>query len=218
MLNLEKLRRATGATPENAARWIDAINLTLSRFEINTPARIAAFLAQCGHESAGLSRTRENFNYSPEGLCNTFNTRRVTRFTLAQAQKYGRVPGQHQANQEIIGSIAYASRMGNGSVESGDGFRYCGRGLGQLTGKDNYRAAGEALGFDYLENPELVEMSPHGALVFGWFWNQGNATGRSLNALADEGRVDNISRAINGGNNGLLARADMTRAALLAVA
>lgn len=214
MLNLEQVRRATGATAHDAARWLDAINETLVMFSITTPARIAAFLAQCGHESSGLSRTRENFNYSPEGLVNTFNSRRKQRFTLVMAQKYGRVPGQHPANQEMIASIAYADRMGNGPVESGDGFRYCGRGLGQLTGRDNYQNAGNALGVNFLEHPELVEMSPHGALTFGWHWHQGNVTGKSLNLLADCGNVDGISRAINGGNNGLVARADLTRVAL----
>jgi putative chitinase len=214
MVNLEQLMKATGATAANAARWIDALNATMERFEINTPARIACFLAQCGHESAGLSATRENFNYSPQALVITFNSRRRQRFTLALAEKYGRVPGHHQANQQMIGSIAYADRMGNGDVESGDGFKYCGRGLGQLTGKDNYRDAGKFLGVDFLEHPELVEMSPYGALTFGWHWHEGNSTGRTLNVLADEGDVDGISRAINGGNNGLVARQDLTAAAM----
>ena len=214
MLTLEQLQRATGATAANAARWIDALEDTMTRFDITTPQRIACFLAQIGHESNGLATCRENFNYSPEGLRNTFNTRRQERFTLSTAQKYGRVAGQHQANQEAIGSIAYANRMGNGDIESGEGFLYCGRGLGQLTGKNNYRAAGEALGVDFLTHPELVEMSPYGALVFGWHWDSGNATGRSLNELADEGDVDAISRAVNGGNNGLVARADLTDIAL----
>jgi len=214
MITIDQLRRATGATAADAARWLGAIDTTMRRFEINTPGRIAHFLPQIGHESGALAKSRESFNYSPDGLRNTFNSRRNERFTIALAQQLGRVPGQHKANEEQIGAIAYANRMGNGSIESREGFIYCGRGLGQLTGKDAYRRAGDYLGVDLVTHPELVEMSPWGALTFGWFWHIGNATGKSLNLLADLGDVDGISRAINGGNNGLLARRDLTRLAL----
>lgn len=218
LITLDQLRKSTGATPANAARWLDAINQTLERFAINTPARIGHFLPQLGHESMGLARTKESFDYRADRLIPQFNTRRNERFTLSQTYKYGRVDGKQRANQEMIGAIAYANRLGNGSIESREGFIYCGRGLIQLTGKANYAAASKFFGVDFVAHPELVEMSPWGALVAGWFWHVGNSKGINLNTLADRGQVTLISQAINGGDNGLTARADLTRAALLVCA
>lgn len=216
MITVDQLRRATGADQANASRWLDAINSTMVRFEINTPQRVAHFLPQLAHESMSLARTRENFNYSPDGLRNTFNSRRKERFSLALAYQLGRVAGHHRANEEAIANIAYGDReeLGNRGQKSGDGYKYCGRGLIQLTGRANYERAGRDLGYDYLEYPELVEMSPHGALIAGWFWNQGNRTGKSLNALADAGDVVGISQAINGGTNGIVARQELTHLAM----
>jgi putative chitinase len=93
--------------------------------------------------------------------------------------------------------------MGNGSVGSGDGSRYLGRGPGQLTGHDNYAACGKAIGYDLIAQPELAERRDVGALAFGWFWNEGNRTGRSLNLLAEALRFTELRHAVNGGANGL---------------
>lgn len=216
MITIDQLRRATGADAANASRWLEAINTTMKRFDINTPARVAHFLPQLAVESNSLARTRENFNYSPDGLRNTFNTRRKERFSMALAYQLGRVAGHHRADEEAIANVAYGDRdeLGNRGMKSGDGFRYCGRGLIQLTGRANYERAGRELGYDYLEYPELVEMSPHGAIVAGWFWNQGNRTGKSLNELADRGAVVEISQAINGGNHAIVARQELTSMAM----
>lgn len=217
LITLDQLRKSTASSVVNAERWLPAICQTLGRFDINTTARIGHFLPQLGHESLALARTKESFDYRHDRLAAQFNTRRIIRFTPAQALMYGRIDGKQRANQEMIGAIAYANRMGNGSIESREGFIYCGRGLIQLTGKNNYIAASKFFGVDFVANPELVEMSPWGALVAGWYWHVGNPTGKSLNLLADRGQVTAISEAINGGQVGLQARADMTRVALTVV-
>lgn len=182
--------------------FIGPINATMERFEINTIGRRAAFVAQIAHESANLKRMVENLNYSPEGLMATFNTPKVTRFTKVDAYRYGRTP-EHPANQEMIANIAYAGRMGNGPMESGDGWRYRGRGPGQLTGKSNYARCGAALGLDLLSFPEQVELPDVGTMAFGWFWIEGNPRSIDLNVLADKGDIEGISRTVNGGDNGM---------------
>ncbi len=110
----------------------------------------------------------------------------------------------------MIANVAYANRMGNGSIESGDGWRYRGRGPGQLTGHDNYKACGAALGLDLLAYPDQVALPEVGCLAFAWFWSKGNKTGKSLNSLAEAGRIDEISLAVNGGTLGLSERARLT--------
>lgn len=178
-----------------------------------SPAARAAFLAQCLHESSNLSRMSENLNYSPAGLIATFNTKTRIRFTPATAARYGRVEGR-AANQQMIANIAYANRMGNGSIESGDGWRYRGRGPFQLTGTDNYRACGVALGVNLLASPDLVALPEMGCMAAAWYWERGNPTGRSLSLLADAGRFDDVSRSINGGTKGLDERRALTLKAI----
>lgn len=185
--------------------WLAPLTDAMAQFHITTPLRQAAFLAQIAHESACLSRLVENMNYSPEGLMATFNTSKMMRFTRVDAYHYGRAD-EHAANQPMIANIAYASRMGNGPIESGDGWRYRGRGPGQLTGKSNYARCGAALRIDLLTRPELLEQPATGALSFGWFWTEGNSRGIDLNLLADRGDIDRISRIVNGGDNGLADR------------
>lgn len=196
-----------------ASVFIDHLNAAMARFSIITPACQAAFLAQVLHESSNLASMAENLNYSPASLITTFNTRKTIRFTQATAALYGRTES-HPANQQMIANTAYANRMGNGSIESGDGWRYRGRGPGQLTGADNYRACGAALGLDLLAHPDLVAEPEVGCLAFAWFWAKGNPTGKSLSLLADDGRWDDISRAVNGGANGLAERRELTKRAL----
>lgn len=196
-----------------ADAFVGALNAAMARYGIDTPARQAAFLGQVVHESLGLTRMTENLNYSPGTLMVTFNNSKITRFTAEQAALYGRT-AYHPANQQMIANIAYANRMGNGSVESGDGWRYRGRGPGQLTGHDNYAKCGEALRLDLLECPDQVAEPDVGCLAFAWFWAMGNRTGRSLSLLADAGKIDRLSLAVNGGNHGMAERIALTQRAL----
>jgi putative chitinase len=170
---------------------IDALDAAMRRFEINTPSRMAAFAAQLAHESGQLQRWTENLNYRWERLRQVF----PKYFTSdAQAQAFDRKP-------ERIANRVYASRLGNGPEASGDGWRYRGRGPIQLTGRDNYRACGSAIGVDLVEDPDLLATPGPGCLAAAWFWAR-----NGLNALADAGDFVTITRRINGGLNGLAER------------
>lgn len=178
--------------------WIAVLNAALEIYEINSKARIAAFLAQTGHESGQFNRLIENLNFSAAGLMNTWPKRFPT---LAIAQQYER-------NPEKIGNFVYANRMGNGSEASGDGFKYRGRGLIQLTGRSNYEAASEILEHDFIKSPDDLQIPKFAALASAWFW-----ASRGLNALADDETDDNdiedfttITKKINGGTKGLNER------------
>lgn len=178
---------------KNAQEWTDAINDILPDFEINTPKRVAAFLAQCGHESAGFSTLKENLNYSADGLNNTFPK---------YFKNAGRDATQYARNPEKIANVVYANRMGNGDEASGDGWKYRGRGPIQLTGKDNYRAFAN----DYFEDPEtllndpdlLIDHIPTSLLAAVWFWQK-----NKLNVQADAGDIKLMTKKINGGYIGL---------------
>ncbi len=166
------------------------LNQAMQEFSINTPMRISIFLAQIAHESGGLSTFVENLNYHTAGLLKTF----PKYFTVATAPQYAR-------NPQKIASKTYANRMGNGDEASGDGWRYRGRGVIQLTGKNNYQACGSALKLDLIKNPELLEEPLNAFRSACWFW-----TSRNLNTLADAGDFISITRKINGGINGLQER------------
>jgi putative chitinase len=170
---------------------IDALDSGMRRFEIDTPARMAAFAAQLAHESGQLQRWTENLNYRWARLRQVF----PKYFTSdAQAQAFDRQP-------ERIANRVYASRMGNGPEASGDGWRYRGRGPIQLTGRDNYRACGSAIAVDLEGDPDLLATPGPGCLAAAWFWAR-----NGLNALADAGDFVTITRRINGGLNGLAER------------
>lgn len=196
-----------------ATRWTDALNAAMQRYNIDTPKRQAAFLAQLAHESAHLSRVSENLNYTPEALMATFNNPHTVRFTPQLANRYGRTK-EHAADQKMIANIAYAKRLGNGAVESGDGWLYRGRGPMQITGKNNYRLCSRAIGVDLIANPALLERPDMGAMVAAWYWAEGSSKSASLNDLADRGDIKGISLAINGGTNGLAERIALTNEAL----
>lgn len=181
-------QRLTGHLPVVVVRELPDV---IKTFQINTPLRLAHFLAQCAHESIGFTATRENLRYSATAL------RRVFRKyfpTDALAQAYAKQP-------ERIGNLVYANRMGNGAPESGDGFRYRGRGYIQLTGKVNYAAFDKFVPEDIVANPDLVA-TKYPLLSAAWFWQKAG-----LNALADQGATDavveKVSRRVNGGTNGL---------------
>ena len=170
---------------------IAALATAMRRFEIDTPPRMAAFTAQLAHESGQLQRWTENLSYRWERLRQVFPKYFTTD---AEARGFDRKP-------ERIANRVYAGRMGNGPEPSGDGWRYRGRGPIQLTGKDNYRACGSAIGVDLVGDPDLLSTPGPGCLAAAWFWARND-----LNTLADAGDFVTITRRINGGLNGLADR------------
>lgn len=186
MINAEQLLKILPGASSVADVSVPALNTAMAAYAINTPQRIAAFLAQLGHESGQLLHLHENLNYGAEGLIKTW----PKRFNAALA-------GQVARNPEAIANIVYADRLGNGPQASGDGWKYCGRGYLQVTGKSNYQACGEALKLDLVNQPELLEQAPGAALSAGWFWSVHN-----LNGYADKGDIQNIGSIINVGSPG----------------
>ncbi len=181
-----------------ADEWLAALNTAMDRFEISTPRRAAAFLAQVAHESGEFKTLVENLNYSVKGLMATWPNRFPT---LESAQPYERQP-------ERLANYVYAKRLGNGDVATGDGWRFRGRGLLQTTGRGNYQACGTAIALALIDQPELLETPPAAALAAAQFWQS-----RGLNHLADDENDDNddedfiaITKAINGGTLGLKSR------------
>ncbi|KWN80899.1 hypothetical protein WM24_23920 [Burkholderia ubonensis] len=181
----------TGATALRAAQWLQPMQATCDRFQINTPLRVAAFLAQCGHESAGLTSTAESFDYSIAALPQTFR-----RITPALAATLGRQLGERMVpldRQRRIANIAYAGQLGNGDSTTGDGWSFRGSGCLQLTGRSNFEACGTDLHLDLAGEPDRVRTDPAlAALVAGWFWST-----RGLNVLADAGNFLGITKRIN---------------------
>lgn len=167
-----------------AGVFVPVLNTAMDKYGIVTRLRIAAFIAQVGHESGQLTRLVENLNYSAEGLMKTW----PSRFDLVRATAAARKPEQ-------IANIVYAGRMGN--TEPGDGWKYRGRGLFQVTGRANYAACGEALGLDLINQPTLLEQPQYAAMSAAWFWSM-----KDLSTLADKGDFVKITRRINGGLNG----------------
>jgi putative chitinase len=167
-------------------KWFEPLQETFEKYQINTPKRQACFIGQCMHESGGFKFLKENLNYSAKALMATWPSRFPDMDT---AEKYERQP------EKIAGKV-YNGRMGNTSPEEAAAF--IGRGLIQLTGKDNYMAFGEAIGEDLVANPQLVEQPRYAALSAGWFWNK-----RGLNALADAMDVTTMTVRINGGRIGI---------------
>jgi putative chitinase len=167
-------------------KWLEPLQETFEKYQINTPKRQACFIGQCMHESGGFKFLRENLNYSAKALMATWPSRFPD---MDMAEKYERQP-------EKIANKVYSGRMGN--TEDGDGAKFIGRGLIQLTGKDNYKAFGEAIGEDLVSTPQLVEQPRYAALSAGWFWNK-----RGLNALADDMDITTLTVRINGGKIGI---------------
>ena len=183
-LKLEKLK---GHIPDAV---IAQIPDTAKRFEINTPLRLAHFLAQCGHESGGFKAVSENVNYSADGLKKIF----PKYFPGNLAESYAR-------NPEKIASKVYGGRMGNGDESTKEGYKFRGRGYIQLTGKENYTAFGKSIGEDMVANPDKVA-STYALLSAAWFFSK-----NGLHKMADEGASDlvvtKITKRVNGGTIGL---------------
>jgi len=188
-------------------KWLDAIVATCQEFEINTPQRIAGFLAQTSHESGGYTMLSENLNYRAATLAACWPNRfAVMGPDKKPIKKDGKLVPTAVANSiagkaELIANLCYSSRMGNGPAESGEGWLYRGRGLKQLTGKDNMRRCGEALGVDLVANPDLLLEPIYAARSAGWFWKA-----NKLSEFADAGDIKGMTKKINGGYIGLEAR------------
>jgi putative chitinase len=189
-LSKEQLKQLLPKNPY-VDHWYDALSQLLPDYEINTPQRIAAFIAQCSHESAGFTALKENLNYRAPTLRKLFSKYFPTD---ELANQYASKPNK----QEAIANRIYANRMGNGPEESGDGFRYCGRGLIQLTGKDNYTWFAASLHISPDEASEYLQTFEGAAQSACWFWETNN-----LNRFADVGDIKGLTKAINGGYIGL---------------
>ena len=183
----EQLSSVIGNNPDLDG-WYDALSSILPTYEIDSPQRVAAFIAQCTHESGGFKRLKENLNYKAESLRRVF-PKYFTSDALAQ---------EYAHKQEQIANRVYGGRMGNGDESSGDGFRYCGRGLIQLTGRNNYTKFSESIGMAVEEVPALLETFEGAVKSACWFWKTNN-----LNQYADAGDILTMTKRINGGTIGL---------------
>jgi putative chitinase len=167
-------------------KWLGPLEEVFVKYEINTPQRQACFMGQCAHESGNFKMLQENLNYSAEGLMKTWPSRFATKEI---ADQYARQPAK------IAGKV-YNGRLGNTSEE--EAAQYLGRGLIQLTGKENYGNCGLGIGVDLLADPALLLDPRYAALSAGWFWNK-----KGLNALADAQDYETMTKRINGGLIGL---------------
>jgi putative chitinase len=211
---IEHLKAAKVKNPE---KWIDAVVATCQEFEINTPQRIASFLAQTSHESGGYTMLSENLNYRATTLAACW----PNRFAVLGADKKpikenGKLVPTAVANSiagkpELIANLVYSGRMGNGPAESGEGWAFRGRGLKQLTGKFNYTKCSEGLGVDLVANPDLLLEPIYAARSAGWFYKTNN-----LSSFADVGDIKGMTKKINGGFIGLEQRQALYDACLKA--
>lgn len=193
---------------KNPEKWIDAVVATCKEFDIVTPQRIAAFLAQTSHESGGYTMLKENLNYRATTLAACWPTRFAELGPDKKPkrnEKGGLIPtklAEYVAGKpEAIALLVYSNRMGNGPAETGEAAKFIGRGLKQLTGKDNYTRCGAALGLDLVNNPDLLLEPMPAARSAGWFWKANN-----LSIFADAGDIKGMTKKINGGYIGLEAR------------
>jgi len=189
-LTLQQLKQLLPKNP-HVEHWFNALSKLLPDYGIDTAERIAAFIAQCSHESGGFTTLKENLNYRPETLRKIF-PKYFPSEELARA--YCSLPNK----QAAIANRVYANRMGNGDEQSGDGYKYCGRGLIQLTGKDNYTWFAESLEITPEEASEFLATFEGAAQSACWFWESNN-----LNQWADKGDIVTLTKRINGGTIGL---------------
>lgn len=201
-LRSDQIVRIMACSQALADKYCYPLNACFAKYGINTRLRISSFLAQVGHESGRLSQVVENLNYSADALRRTWPSRFMPDLAIQVARQPDR-----------IANIVYGGRMGN--VELGDGWKYRGRGLIQVTGRDNYAAFSKALFGDdrLLRNPELLEKPEWACMSAAWFWDS-----RGLNALADKGDIVGITKKINGGTNGLEDRKALYEKALKVLA
>ena len=178
-----------GVSEANAEKFHGALDAAMEEFSINNDQRKAMFLAQVMHESGKLTAVTENLNYKAASLDAVFPK---------YFKNAGRDANEYEHQPEKIANVVYSSRMGNGDEDSGDGYKFRGRGLIQLTGKSNYQACSEGLGQDLVDDPSYLE-TPEGACrSAAWFWDK-----NSLNDSADAGDILTNTKKINGGTIGL---------------
>ena len=214
-MTLTQFRRAASVTDALAAQWYQPLQDAMARFDINTPKRQAAFIAQVAHESGGFTCATESLYYKdPVRIAQIFKTGfdldyngKVDPAEVEFARGYVR-------NSVKLANRAYANRNGNGNESSGDGYRYRGRGPMQTTGKGNYKATGDGIGVDLVANPDLLNDPKIGALAAAWYWKT-----NGCNALADADKFSAITVAINGkamlGQTDRLARWKQAKSVLL---
>ena len=183
MVNAEQLKQL-----HIGAEWVDALNETFARFNLTTNNQKAMFIGQCSHESGNFRLLQENLNYKAATLMKLW----PKRFPSLEFAK------QYEKNPKKIANSVYASRMGNRDEASGDGYRFRGKGLVQLTGHSNHFHAGKALGVDFVMQPDLVATPKYAALTAGWFWET-----HKLNPPADALDYTKVTKIINGGTIGL---------------
>ncbi len=192
-MNQTQFQKAANLSAGLAARWYPHIDAAMKEFGITAVNDQAMFIAQLGHESAGFTSLVENFNYSVDGLKKTFGKR----LTPYQCEMLGRVDGKQTAHQPQIANLVYGGRMGN--VAEGDGWKYRGRGLLQITGRENYTKCGTALKLDLVSTPELLVQERHAARSAAWFF-------ALRGCLLYSGDIVRVTQIINGGQNGLADR------------
>lgn len=199
MLTNDVLKRVLGYEPSSDV--FAALQKACDLAQINTPERLACFLAQTAHESNSFKTLEENLNYGKDGLLKIF-PKYFNAQTAAQCER----------KPEAIANIVYANRMGNGAPSTGDGYRYRGRGVIQLTGKSNYEAAGKFIGLNLVQNPDKVATMPAAFLTAAWFWSS-----NGLNSFADKGDFIGLTKRINGGTIGIEHRTELYAKALSAL-
>ncbi|CAB5195153.1 COG3179 Predicted chitinase [uncultured Caudovirales phage] len=190
MLTLSQLKQLLPKNPY-VEHWHHALEQLFPDYDINTPKRMAAFIAQCSHESGGFMVLKENLNYKPASLRKLFSKYFPTD---ELAQQYCAKPNK----QAAIANRIYGGRMGNGDESSGDGYRFCGRGLIQLTGRSNYQSFADSLEMNINDVPEYLATFEGAAQSACWFWET-----NKLNQLADAGDILTLTKRINGGTIGL---------------
>jgi len=181
-------------------KWEEPLQAAFDKYEINTPKRQAAFIGQCAHESGNFKTLEENLNYRPETLVKTWPSRFPD---LVTADKFAH-------NPQALANKVYAGRLGNN--QENDGWKYHGRGLIQLTGRENYERCGSAIGVDLINEPSLLVEPNYAVLSAAWFWNK-----KGLNELADQQEHGQITKRINGGTLGLDDRIAKTTKAMQAL-
>lgn len=204
-MNQAQFQKAAGLSAGLAARWYLHIDAAMKEFGITAVNDQAMFIAQLGHESAGFTSLVESFNYSVDGLKKTFGKR----LTPYQCEMLGRVDGKQNAHQPQIANLVYGGRMGN--IFEGDGWKYRGRGLLQITGRENYTKCGTALKLDLVSTPELLVQERHAARSAAWFF-------ALRGCLLYSGDIVRVTQIINGGQNGLADRKVRYSRALAALA
>ncbi|CAJ0557649.1 glycoside hydrolase family 19 protein [Pseudomonas carnis] len=192
-----------------AGVFVPVLNTAMNKYGIVTPKRIAAFIAQVGHESGHLTRLVESLNYTQERIIALGNAARPGSRWRSLVPRAAELAG----SSERMGNAVYGGRMGNGPETTGEGYDYRGRGLIQITGKDNHRACGEALGVDLINHPDLLAQPQYAALSAAWYWYV-----NGLNPLADAGDIQNIGSIINTGSKGKMPNGAADRMALYQVA